>query len=143
MYYNFYLFLVILAIISPVTAYNKNEVLKTITIPQDIVYSSTLIFCIYFGYILYTNQTIFIKKNNPGIPYLLLNVLLTSLGLLLGGLIIINEKIFRFKSLQKSVYLIILLILAICFYKKNINEYAVMGVLLVIYGSYLIDRNTS
>ena len=52
MYYNFYLYLIILAIISPVTAYNKNEVLKTISIPQDIVYSSTLIFSIYLGYLM-------------------------------------------------------------------------------------------
>ena len=50
MYYNFYFFLVILAILSPVTAYNKNEVLKTITIPQDIIYSSLLICSIYLGY---------------------------------------------------------------------------------------------
>ena len=54
-----------------------------------------------------------------------------------------NENIFRFKSLQKSVYLIVLLIIAICFYKKNINFNAVLGVFLVILGSYLIDRNTT
>ena len=71
-----------------------------------------------------------------------MNVLLTSFGLLLGGLILINENVFRFKSLQKSVYLILLLIVAICFYKKNINFNAVMGVFLVIGGSYLIDKNT-
>ena len=142
MYYNFYVFLVILAIISPVVAYNKNEVLKTISIQQDIVYSSLMIFSIYLGYLIYNNKNIFIKQSNPGLKYLFVNVLLTSFGLLLGGLIIINENVFRFKSLQKSVYLIILLIVAICFYKKNINFNAVMGVLLVIFGSYLIDKNT-
>ena len=133
MYYNFYVFLVILAIISPVVAYNKNEVLKTISIQQDIIYSSSMIFSIYLGYLIYNNKNIFIKQNNP---------LLTSFGLLLGGLILINENVFRFKSLQKSVYLILLLIVAICFYKKNINFNAVMGVFLVIGGSYLIDKNT-
>ena len=29
MYYNFYLFLIVLAVISPVAAYNRNEILKS------------------------------------------------------------------------------------------------------------------
>ena len=141
MYYNFYVYLVILAIISPLCAYNKNEVLKTITIYQDIIYSSFFICSIYLIYIIYTNENIFIKPHNPGLKYLYLNVFLTCISLLLGGMIIMNENVFRFKSLQKGVYLLILLVIAICFYKKNINYNAVLGILLVILGSYLIDNN--
>ena len=69
MYYNFYVPCDISDNFT-INTYNKNEVLKTISIQQDIIYSSLMIFSIYLGYLIYNNKSIFIKQNNPGLKYL-------------------------------------------------------------------------
>ena len=47
MYYNFYIFLIILAIISPVAAYNRNEILKKISIQHEVIFISIYILILY------------------------------------------------------------------------------------------------
>ena len=71
--------------------------------------------------------------------YLIFNGTLTCIVLLFNGLIIMNENVFKYKTLQKSVYLIILVIIAVCIYQQKLTFKTVMGLLFIIFGSYLID----
>ena len=43
MYYNFYVYLIVLAILSPVIAFNKEIILKKFTLTNDIFYTSLFI----------------------------------------------------------------------------------------------------
>jgi uncharacterized membrane protein len=79
-------------------------------------------------------------KNNT-LGYLIINGTLTSIGLYLGGQILKNEAVFKYKTLQKSVYLIILVIVAVCVYQQNLTLKTIIGLLFIIFGSYLIDIN--
>ena len=139
MYYNFYIFLVILAAISPVAAYNRNEILKKISINNEVMFTSIYILFIYGLYQLINNKKFIpnIKKDTLG--YLIVNGTLSCMALYLGGLILIKESVFKFKTLQKSIYLIILVIIAVCVYQQKLTFKTVMGLLFIIFGSYLID----
>ena len=72
---------------------------------------------------------------------LVINGLLTSVALYLGAKVLMKENVFKYKSIQKSVYLVALVIIAACVYGQKLNIKTLLGVLLVIIGAYLIDLN--
>jgi len=129
----------VLAMISPIAAYNRNEILKKISIQHEVIFISIYILILYGLIQLYNNKKLIpeLKKNTIG--YLIINGTLTSIALYLGGLILINENVFKYKTLQKSVYLIILVIVAGCIYQQNLTLKTIIGLLLIMFGSYLID----
>ena len=140
--YNFYLYLILLAIISPFAAFNRNKILKKIKVQNEIVFISSAILVIFIIFQI-VSKTDIIPKNidNDTIKYLIINSILASFSLYLGGMILSRENVFRFKALQKPVYLIVLVIIACCFYHETFNLKIIIGVILLIIGSYLIDSN--
>ena len=52
-----------------------------------------------------------------------------------------KENVFKYKTLQKSIYLILLIIIAVCIYEQKLTLKTVLGLLFIIIGSYLIDIN--
>ena len=141
MYYNFYIFLMVLAMISPIAAYNRNEILKKISIQHEVIFISIYILILYGLIQLYNNKKLIPDLKNNTLGYLIINGTLTSIGLYLGAQILKNESVFKYKTLQKSVYLIILVIVAVCVYQQNLTLKTIIGLLFIIFGSYLIDIN--
>ena len=141
MYYNFYIFLMVLAILSPITAYNRSEILKKISIEHEVIFISIYILILYGLIQLYNNKKLVPDLKNNTLGYLIINGTLTSIGLYLGAQILKNEAVFKYKTLQKSVYLIILVIVAVCVYQQNLTLKTIIGLLFIIFGSYLIDIN--
>ena len=139
MYYNFYLFLIVLAVISPVAAYNRNEILKKVPIQFEVMFTSIFILVVYGLYQLVNKQNLIKNLDKKTLGYLIFNGSLACMVLLFNGLIIMNENVFKYKTLQKSVYLIILVIIAVCIYQQKLTFKTVMGLLFIIFGSYLID----
>jgi len=131
----------VLAMISPIAAYNRNEILKKISIQHEVIFISIYILILYGLIQLYNNKKLIpeLKKNTIG--YLIINGTLTSIALYLGGLILINENVFKYKTLQKSVYLIILVIIGSCVYKQSLNLKIILGLSSILFGSYLIDKS--
>ena len=141
MYYNYYIFLIILAIISPIAAYNRNKILKKISIQHEVMFISIFILIIYGIIQIYNKKKLIPDLKNNTIGYLIFNGTLTCITLYLGGLILMKENVFKYKTLQKSVYLIILIIIAACVYKQSLTYKTVLGLIFIITGSYLIDIN--
>jgi len=140
--YSFHIFLVILAIISPIAAYNRNKILKKISIQHEVIFTSIYILIIYGIYQIVTKQKLInYNMDKETLGYLIFNGTLTCVVLLLGGLILMKENVFKYKTLQKSVYLIILIIIAACVYKQSLTYKTVLGLIFIITGSYLIDIN--
>ena len=140
--YSFHIFLVILAIISPIAAYNRNKILKKISIQNEVMFTSIYILIVYSIYQIITKQKLInynIDKETLG--YLVFNGTLSCIVLLLGGLILMKENVFKYKTLQKSVYLIVLIIIAVCIYRQALTYKSVLGLIFIIAGSYLIDIN--
>ena len=141
MYYNFHIFLIILAIISPVAAYNRNKILKKVSIQNEVMFTSIFILIIYGLIQLYNKNKLIPDLKNNTIGYLIFNGTLTCITLYLGGLILMKENVFKYKTLQKSVYLILLIIIAVCIYQQKLTIKTVLGLVLIMIGSYLIDIN--
>ena len=138
----FYIFLIILAIISPINAYNRQIILKNINIENEIIIISTGILIIFILSQLIRKKTILPEKiNRKTSIYIIINTILASIVLYLGGVIITKYNVLRYKSLQKPVYLVILVIIACAFYEKKCNLATIFGIVLLICGCIIVDRN--
>ena len=142
MYYNFYLFIIILAVISPINAYNRETILKDITVENEIIIISAGIIFLYILSQLMTKKEILPKNiETKTVGYLIINIVLASIALYLGGTIIKKSNVLRFKSLQKPIYLVMLVIIACIFYEKKCNFQVLLGIGLLVGGCILVDRN--
>lgn len=140
--YNFYAILIILAILSPVIAFNKAKILKSISITDDFLYTS-LGFVIILFFIKYFNKDKFIKKiDKDTLKRIGLQIVLIIPIIYLSGLILKRENVFLFKSLQRSVSILVLLLYSVVVMKMKVTPPMVLGAILLITGSYLIDKST-
>ena len=140
MYYNFYVYLLVLATISPIASYCRQIILKNITISQEIIYTSLILLVIYSIREIMTKKKILDKVNEEGTKYLVINGLLAALGLYLGGIILTKENVLKYKTIQKPIYTIVLLIVGVCIYKEKITFVTLIGVMLLLSGIYLIEK---
>ena len=86
----------------------------------------------------------FIKKiDNDTLKRLLLQIFLIIPVIYLSGLILQKENVFVFKSLQRSVSIIILVLYSIFIMKMKMTPLMILGSFLLVIGSYLIDYSTS
>jgi uncharacterized membrane protein len=142
MFYNFYIFLFILACFSPINAYNKEVILKDISIENEVVIiSSGILFIYILSQILRGNNIVPKKIETKTMKYLATNTILTCISLYLGGMIIQRSNVMRFKALQKPIYLVILVVIACLFYEQKFNISIIIGVTLLIIGSIIVDKN--
>ena len=138
--YNFYVILVLLSILSPIIAYNKVDILKNISITNDIFYTSLALLIITFLIKLYKKDVKF-KINKLTKKKLLYQILLIIPVLYLGGLILKNENVIVYKSYQKSFSIFFLLLYSVFFMKMEINISTIIGCVLIILGLYLVDKS--
>ena len=142
MYYNFYLFIIILGILSPINAYNREKILQKISIQNEIIIVSSGLVTLFIIYQLFTNNKILPEKiDSVTVKYLSFNICLTFISLFIGGIIIKNSNILKFKAMQKPIYLILLVIIACIFYEKTCNIQTLFGIGLLVIGCILIDKN--
>ncbi len=142
MFYSFYFFILVLACLSPVNAYNRETILKDISIENEVVIISSGIIFIYILSLILRNKEIIPKKiQSKTIGYLVLNTILTCISLYLGGMIIQRSNVLRFKSLQKPIYLVVLVIVACLFYEQKCNLRIIFGVGLLVTGCIIVDKN--
>ena len=140
--YNFYIILIILAILSPVIAFNKAKILKSISITDDFFYTS-LGFVIILFFIKYLNKDKIIKKiDDDTLKRLGLQIMLIIPIIYLSGTILKKENVFLFKSLQRSVSILVLLLYSVVVMKMKVTPPMVLGAILLIIGSHLIDKST-
>ena len=138
--YNFYVILVLLSILSPIIAYNKVDILKNMSITNDIFYTSLALLIITFLIKLYKKDLKFkIKKLTK--KKLLYQILLIIPILYLGGLVLKNENVIVYKSYQKSFSIFFLLLYSVFFMKMEINISTIIGCVLIILGLYLVDKS--
>ena len=141
MYYNFYVYLIVLAVISPVASYCRQKVLNNISVSQEIIYTSIILLVVYGIREVMTKKKILSNVNNEGKKYLLINGLLAAFGLYLGGIILTKENVLKYKTIQKPVYTIVLLIIGVCIYKEKITIVTLIGVMLLLFGIFLIEKS--
>ena len=143
--YNFYLFLILLTVGKCIKVYLRKDIYKTLLISEEVLLSGVLLlilFTIYYKFVdkgSFKKLFVLLKSNKNKIcqKILLYDILLIA-GILLGGYILINEKIIFGESLKIAGYLILMALVS-CFYKNIFNMYYALGILLIIVGVIFLE----
>lgn len=145
MEYNFYILVLLITILSSPIAFLKNDVLKKISITEEIIIVSLSILIItLLIYFLYEKKTITnllniinSKIRNKLICYVLL---ITSTIYLSNYIVQKQGKIIRFKSFQRSLSLILMLLVGHFLFGAEITTNICLGIVIIIIGILVIDN---
>ena len=145
MNYNFYILLLISIIISSPIIFLKNDILKKISITEEVILVSVgILTSVSILYFLYEKKSISdLRKITQSeiMPKLILYTLLIFISILLGNYIVKSEgKVIRYKSFQRSLSLILLLILGHFIFGERVNKNTCLGIGIIIFGLYILDR---
>ena len=139
MYYNFYIYLIILAIISPFAAYTRSKILQKLDIKYEIMIISVVILVIYsIGIMFMRGKLIPDKLENDTILYLMINSVLASVALYLSATLLLNDNVFKIKCIQRPIQIIFLVIIASLIYGQKMNYKVIIGIILLIFGNIII-----
>ena len=123
----------------------KNDVLKDFSITEEVIYVSlsilTIVSIIYFFYEKKSLQDLIDKTKSDKIPKLIVYVSLLSITLLIGNHIIKTEgKVIRYKSFQRSLSLIMMIILGYFVFGEKVTMNTCIGIGIIIFGLYVLDQ---
>ena len=144
MYYNFFIYLIILAIISPFAAYSRSKILEKLEVKYEIMIISVVILVIYsIGIIFTRGKLIPDKLENDTIMYLMINSVFASVALYLSAKLLLHDNVFKVKCLQRPIQVIFLVIIASLIYGQEMNYKVLIGIIFLVAGTYMIDSNIS
>lgn len=141
---NFYILLIVSIVIGSPIIFLKNDLLKSLTITEEIIIVSTgilaLVSFVYFFYEKKSLQNLFNKSSNEKYK-LCLYIALITITLLIGNFIVKSEgKVIRYKSFQRALSLILMLILGHYIFGEKITINTCWGIGIIIFGLYILDR---
>ena len=145
MNYNFYTLLILSIIIGSPIIFLKNDILKKFSITEEIIYADIGILIIassiYFLYEKKTMKNLLRHFYSDDIYKIILYVSLITISLLIGNYIIKTEgKVIRYKSFQRALSLILMLILGHYVFGEKITINTCLGIGIIILGLYILDR---
>ena len=145
MKYDFYTLLIASIVIGSPIIFLKNDILKEFSISEEIMYVSLslliIVSCVYFFYEKKTLQNLLDKTKSDKIPKLLIYVSLLSITLLIGNYIIKTEgKVIRYKSFQRSLSLILMIILGYFIFGEKVTMNTCIGIGIILFGLYVLDQ---
>jgi len=145
MNYNFYILLFISIIVSSPIVFLKNDILKQISITEEVILVSVgILTSVSILYFLYEKKSISdLRKitRSEIMPKLILYTLLIFISILLGNYIVKSEgKVIRYSTFRRSLSLIFMLILGHFIFKEKITQNTYLGICIIILGLYILDR---
>ena len=141
---NFYILLIASIIIGSPIIFLKNDLLKSLTITEEIIIVSlgilTIVSIIYFGYEKNSLKNL-LEKCKTEKYKLCLYITLITITLLIGNYIVKTQgKVIRYKSFQRSLSLILMLIIGHYIFGEKITMNTCWGIGIIIFGLYILDR---
>jgi uncharacterized membrane protein len=144
MNYNFYVLLILSIIISSPIIFLKNSLLKTFSVTEEIILVSIgillIISTIYFFYEKKNIENL-IDIGNKEKYKLILYIALITITLLIGNYIVKREgKVIRYKSFQRALSLILMMILGHSIFGEKVTRNTCLGISIIIIGLFILDR---
>lgn len=141
---NFYTLLIASIIIGSPIIFLKNDLLKSLSITEEIIIVSlgilAIVTFIYFFYEKNSLQNLLVKCKTEKYK-LCLYIALITITLLIGNYIVKSEgKVIRYKSFQRSLSLILMLILGHYIFGERVTINTCWGIGIIIFGLYILDR---
>ena len=141
---NFYILLIASIIIGSPIIFLKNDLLKSLTITEEIIIVSlgilAIVSFIYFGYEKNSFKNL-ISVGEKNKYKLCLYISLITITLLIGNYIVKTEgKVIRYKSFQRALSLILMLIIGHYVFGEKITMNTCLGIGIIILGLCVLDR---
>ena len=141
---NFYTLLILSIIIGSPIIFLKNDLLKSLSITQEIIIVSlgilAIVSSIYFFYEKGSFKNLILIGDKSKYK-LCLYISLITITLLIGNYIVKTEgKVIRYKSFQRSLSLILMLILGHYVFGERVTINTCWGIGIIIFGLYILDR---
>ena len=145
MNYNFYTLLIASIVIGSPIIFLKNDILKTFSITEEIILVSigilAIVSSIYFGYEKKSLKNLTKYLDSDIIYKFILYVFLITITLLIGNYIVKSEgKVIRYKSFQRALSLILMLIIGHYVFGERVNINTCLGIGIIILGLYVLDK---
>ena len=141
---NFYSFLILSIIIGSPIIFLKNDLLKTFSITEEILCVSIgILIIVSIIYFLYEKKSLknLINIGETQKYKLCLYILLITVSLLIGNYIVKTEgKVIRYKSFQRSLSLILMLIIGHFYFNEYVTINTCLGIGIIIIGLFILDR---
>ena len=143
--YNFYIFLLIVTLIRPVSKFLLKNLFETLTVIEEII-ASTFILLIIFTFIfkfIYKGRfdklinKLITNKNNILTKLVIYDIMIVTL-IILSSFIILNEKIIYGETMRIALYVIAISIITFI-YNGGINLEFSLGLILIIIGIYFVE----
>ena len=143
--YNFYTLLIASIVIGSPIIFLKNDILKTFSITEEIILVSigilVIVSSIYFGYEKKSFKNLTKYLDSDIIYKFILYVFLITTTLLIGNYIVKSEgKVIRYKSFQRALSLILMLIIGHYIFGERVTINTCLGIGIIILGLYILDR---
>lgn len=147
--YNFYFFVTLNTIISACLTYLKQDILKYVSISEEMLITQITLFSLFVGYYVFVengdvNKTLAVlreNKNNILVKIAIFDVLL-MFAIIISGKILMNEKIIYSKPIKIGLYLIFITLISRV-YEKTQNIYTYVGIFVMLLGLMLIEYGKS
>ena len=145
MKYNFYNLLLITILLGSPIVFLKNRILRDFSITEEIIYVSLAILIlsllIYFYYEKKTTKELLRHIYTDRIYIYLLYVSLIIINLVIGNYIIKSEgKVIKYKTFQRALSLILLLLIGCLFFDEKITTNMIIGISIILLGLYVVDK---
>ena len=143
--YNFYIFLLIVTLIRPVSKFLLKNLFESLTIMEEII-ASTFILLILFTFIfkfIYKGRfdklinKLITNKNNIFTKLVIYDIMIITL-IILSSFIILNEKIIYGESMKIALYITAISVITFI-YNGGINLEFSLGLILIIIGIYFVE----
>ena len=146
MKYNFYVLLFVVTLFTALSTYLKKDILGNCSILEEMLFSTMFILIgTFLFYVFYEKKSInnfidLITKNKNNITYkLLIFDLLIFFSIIIGGVILKNEYVIKSMPYRTSMYLIAVALLAYMFENKQLTIHKLIGIIVIIIGTFLLE----
>lgn len=144
--YNFYIFILFGIILKILILNLRKDILQKISIFEEslIVYLLLGVFMLLFfsfrkGSLL-TPLRKLTQLDKKSLVYIVVIVFLILISILMSGLLIQKENIPRYQIFKQAGYILLVFFIAYLYKQTKINSETIIGVLLVILGLYIVDK---
>jgi len=143
--YHFYVFLLIMTILRPINVFLRKHILQTVSVVEEAIFTQLVLLVLFVLFYIFVDKgkfkTFFKKiitnKNKITRNLLIYDIFIMS-AIIIGGYILINEKIIYGESMKIGCYLILIALIS-CIHKNVLHWKYLLGIAFIILGIVFVE----